>query len=600
MKENNENSKFLKILESFNIILYDEYIFSNIDKEIKFLSKIEKLKKNKINLKFLNSDLIELIENIEINNNTIEILEKFNWKDLGEILKKKNLTPRDKKIYEGFIDFLKIELKIFFQEEIKTDRTLIDEEPKLRKKSFIDIDIFKKQENFDVIADRNRKAKEYNVNILFDYTKKSHNLKVSDFTLYFIKRLEYFTNLIEKRLNVENLVSINQLKKPENGFEDIGSLYGSNAQVTIIGLINEIRETKNGYMIEIEDKTSFINCFVNKNKLELIKKVEEFCLDEGIGVVGKSGEGIVWVENFIVPSSPNNSELKKTINENYIAFLSDIHMGANVFVDSAFSKCIDILSGNVKGGQIKEIQKKLKYIFIAGDLIEGIGVYPNQGKDARLLSTNLQYNEIAKWLSQIPKDICIIIVPGNHDTERLSEPQPKLSYDKAYALYNLPNVIILSNPSIVRLFENDGNDNGGLDFHIYHGGSLFYYADKIKQLRERGGAKTPEFVVEYLLDKKHLAPSHGSTLYIPDSNNDPLVIKKIPDFFVYGHTHKWSFVNYKGCSLISCGCWVEMSDYQEKMGMYPDIGKLVLVNSKTRKPILFNLYEEKYKREKKC
>lgn len=41
----------------------------------------------------------------------------------------------------------------------------------------------------------------------------------------------------------------------------------------------------------------------------------------------------------------------------------------------------------------------------------------------------------------------------NHDTTRLSEPQTKLAYEKAYALYNMSNVVMLSNPSIVNLLK---------------------------------------------------------------------------------------------------------------------------------------------------
>ena len=74
---------------------------------------------------------------------------------------------------------------------------------------------------------------------------------------------------------------------------------------------------------------------------------------------------------------------------------------------------------------------------------------------------------------------------------------------------------------------------------------------------------------------------------------------QIPDFFITGHTHKQSVLNYKNCSIISCGCFVEMSDYQEKMGMFPDIGKVPIVNTKTRKISVLNLYEEKHKKQNK-
>ncbi|MFW5704809.1 MAG: metallophosphoesterase, partial [Nanoarchaeota archaeon] len=273
-----------------------------------------------------------------------------------------------------------------------------------------------------------------------------------------------------------------------------------------------------------------------------------------------------------------------------VVCMSDLHFGAKVFVDEAFERFLDWINGRTNSDKLNRIASKVKYILIPGDIIEGIGIYPGQGADSRVLSAELQYHEAARYLSQIPEDKCIIIIPGNHDTNRISEPQPKLPYHKAYPLYNMPNVMMMSNPSEVLLFEND--PSGGLTFYQYHGGSIFYYADNIQHLRQSGGAKTPEKVIKYLLEKRHLAPSHGATLYVPDNKSDPLVIKKMPDFFLTGHTHKMSLDNYKGCTIISCGCWVEMSDYQEKMGMFPDIGKVVLVNTKTRKPNILNFYKE--------
>ena len=99
-----------------------------------------------------------------------------------------------------------------------------------------------------------------------------------------------------------------------------------------------------------------------------------------------------------------NKELKKTQQEHYVAFLSDFHFGAKVFVDEAFSKLIDFLNSKTKSEELNTLAKKIKHIFIAGDVIEGCGVYPNQGKDSRLLSSELQYLESTRWLSKIPKD----------------------------------------------------------------------------------------------------------------------------------------------------------------------------------------------------
>ena len=53
-----------------------------------------------------------------------------------------------------------------------------------------------------------------------------------------------------------------------------------------------------------------------------------------------------------------------------------------------------------------------------------------------------------------------------------------------------------------------------------------------------------------LLQKRHLAPSHGSSLYIPDPKMDSLVTDKVPDIFVTGHIHQIVVSRYKNVDLI--------------------------------------------------
>ena len=583
-------SSLSALMNENNVDVLEELKFESDEDKLEFLNKFEEFKKKGSTLGFLNNDLVKIITELDLSEENLEKLSKINWEDFARTFKGKAEDKRKGRIYDNFITFVKSELGIL-ETKPQLDKSLIAEDNFKEKKEtkeevHFNSDLYKMRENFNIDEDLREKIEKYGVNVLFDYNEPSHKLTVSDFTLYFNRRLQYFTSLLSGRLNMDNVLRISQLK----------DLNDSGSEVSIIGLVSEIVETKNGHkMLTIEDKSGVIKCFVNKDKAEMIRQISNFCLDEGIGVKGKMGKDIIWVDEFVVPSPPNSTDLKKTDEEHYVAFLSDIHFGAKVFVEEAFQKFIDFIRGDTQSEKLNALSSKIKFVVIAGDLIEGIGIYPNQGKDAMYHSTELQYHEAARWLSQIPKHIGIIIIPGNHDTDRLSEPQPRLPYHKAYALYNMENLMSLSNPSIVRLFE----DEGGLDFYLYHGGSIFYYADKIQSLRDKGGAKTPEEVIKFLLEKRHLAPSHGSTLYIPDSQNDPLVIKKMPDFFITGHTHKLSFLNHKGCSIISCGCWVEMSDYQEKLGMFPDIGKLTMVNTKTREPKILNFYTEKYKLEGK-
>ncbi|MFT4244763.1 MAG: metallophosphoesterase [Candidatus Woesearchaeota archaeon] len=574
----------------------DENIILSKNEEILLLKNLEILSEHQIEFSYLNEDICELILSIPLtpNSSLVSKFREINFQDLIEMSKDIS-TPRKLKIYNEFVDFIFSEFNIKRKERYSIEDESLENSLPIHKKidnnnnDSLNFDslIFTKLDRFDYEEDLAYKLQKYQVSCDYNYTKSPTKIGVKNFILYFNQRLQYFTQLLSSRITLDNVVRINQLKE----------LYETNTQVSLIGLVSDFQVTKNGHhIVTLEDKSGQIKCFVNKDNQELIEKIKILCLDEGIGILGKVGKGIIWTEDIIIPSPPNSKELKKIQNEeeSYIVCTSDLHMGAHVFQDEAFSKFLDFLNSNTQNEKLNEIAKKIKYLFIPGDLIEGIGIYPGQGEDARILSTEKQYHEVARWLSQVPKHIAMIIIPGNHDTDRLSEPQPPIPYDKAYAVYNLENALIFSNPSQVTIFNQDSS--GGLTAYSYHGGSYFYYASEIQSLREKGGAKVPEEVVKFLLEKRHIAPSHGSTLYIPDTQEDPLIIKRMPDLFLTGHTHKLSIANYKGCTIISGGCWVEMSDYQEKMGMFPDIGKCILVNAKTRKPKLINFYTEEHKK----
>ena len=569
----------------------DENIILSKDEEILLLKHLEILNEHNIKFSYLNQELCELIilTNLDSKSKSIMKYKEINFDDLIGMSKDIS-TPRKLKIYNQFIDFIFSEFNIQRKQKQSIDDESLENSSSssLKEKLHLKVDtsLFIKLEKFNYEEDLKFKLEKYNVSCDFNYTKPPGKIGVKNFMLYFNQRLKYFTELLSSRITLDNVVRINQLKE----------LYETNTQVSLIGLVSDFQVTKNGHhIVTIEDKSGQIKCFVNKDNQELIEKIKILCLDEGIGILGKVGKEIIWTDDIIIPSPPNGKELKKIQDEeSYIVCTSDLHLGAHVFQDEAFSKFLDFLNSNTQNEKLNEIAKKIKYLFIPGDLIEGIGIYPGQGEDARILSTEKQYHEVARWLSQVPKHIAMIIIPGNHDTDRLSEPQPPIPYEKAYAVYNLENALIFSNPSLVTIFNQDSS--GGLSSYSYHGGSYFYYANEIQYLREKGGAKAPEEVVKFLLEKRHIAPSHGSTLYIPDTQEDPLIIKKMPDLFLTGHTHKLSIANYKGCTIISGGCWVEMSDYQEKMGMFPDVGKCVLINAKTRKPKLINFYTEEHKK----
>ena len=91
-----------------------------------------------------------------------------------------------------------------------------------------------------------------------------------------------------------------------------------------------------------------------------------------------------------------------------------------------------------------------------------------------------------------------------------------------------------------------------------------------------------------LLKRRHLAPSHGSTLYVPDRTEDPLFIDKVPDVFLTGHIHRAQTKNYRNVTVINSSAWVAVSEDNLKRGLEPQVGRAFVMSLKTRQVKLMN------------
>ena len=127
---------------------------------------------------------------------------------------------------------------------------------------------------------------------------------------------------------------------------------------------------------------------------------------------------------------------------------------------------------------------------------------------------------------------------------------------------------------------------------MYHGMSYDYYVHNIDSIRKEGGYDAPLEVMKYLLKRRHLAPSHSSALYIPDTRKDYLVIERIPDVFLSGHVHRSRVGHYKSTTLVMAGCWQGMNKFQEKTGHVPEPAKAFHIDFKTRKTTIIDFERE--------
>ena len=408
------------------------------------------------------------------------------------------------------------------------------------------------------------------IKVVFSYKEDPKKRDPQDFVDYFNNRYKSIEKILKQHQQLKNTISINKLLN-KKGKEIL----------SVIGIVNDKQTTKNGNLVIIlEDPTGQKKVIVNKNKPQLFNEAKDIVLDEVIGVVGVNVDTVIFANEIIWPSVPISKELKRSSEEKYALFLSDLHVGSSKFLPEDFDKFLKWINGEIGNEQQKHTAKNVEYIFIAGDLVDGCGIYPEQDKELLIKDIYQQYRECAKLLQQIPSHIPLIICPGNHDAMRISEPQPPLSKDFAKPMHELRNTIMVSNPAMINI--NFSNNFEGFDVLMYHGYSFDYFVAESDYLRNLGGYDRADLIMKFLLKRRHLAPTHTSTLYIPDTKKDPLVIEKVPDFFLSGHIHKSATANYRNITLICGSCWQSKTLFQEKAGHNPEPSRVPIVNLRTR------------------
>ncbi|TAL58473.1 MAG: DNA-directed DNA polymerase II small subunit [Nanoarchaeota archaeon] len=405
--------------------------------------------------------------------------------------------------------------------------------------------------------------------IVFSYDKAPRKRSPKDFTSFFLSRYSQLERILKGRNELRNVVSI-------------GRLSGQKETVSIIGMVREKQLTKNhNIILTVEDMTGQIKAIVTKNKTAIFGQAKDIVEDSVIGIVGVTAEKAMFVNSILLPDVPMDKLLMKSPEKGYAAIISDIHVGSAKFMPEEFNKFIRWLNGEIGSEAQKEMSRQIKYMFIVGDIVDGVGVYPGQKKELAITDIVEQYTEAARLLSQVPKRIRMIICPGNHDSMRLSEPQPAFNEEFCKPLRDaLPDAVFVSNPSVINIAET--KNFPGIDVLLYHGYSFDYYVAEVDSIRNSGGYDRADLIMKFLLQHRHLAPSYGSTLFLPDPQKDNLVIEKVPDIFASGHIHKTSVSNYRNVTLICGSCWQDKTLFQEKMGHHPEPARVPLVNLQTR------------------
>ena len=339
--------------------------------------------------------------------------------------------------------------------------------------------------------------------------------------------------------------------------------YTDQNEYKIAGLLKSRNKLDKSYEIELEDESTDLRLLVTDGNN--IRKVESFLIDQMViaDVVFSKNMGRFIVKNCYSLDVPAEAfQTVEGVEPVYGVFLSDIHVGSKTFLNREFQDFLNWING--RSGDL-EVVSKIRYVVIAGDVVDGIGVYPGQEEELTELNLSKQYDEFAGLMAQIPKSIKIFVSPGNHDATRQALPQPPIFKRYAKALYEMDNVVLLGDPCLVRLH--------GVNTLVYHGQSLVDIVGSSPGIT----FDKPAEAMKVLLKARHLAPTHGPTR-VALEEDDKLVIKTVPNIFHCGHIHTVQTLKYKGTLLINSGTWQDQTQFQKRMGIVPNPAVAVIVD----------------------
>jgi DNA polymerase II small subunit len=418
---------------------------------------------------------------------------------------------------------------------------------------------------------------EQTCSVLIDPTPKVTTAEgIEGYAALFRSRFEKTMRILAQRPDSKRMSKVSAVKQNVRAGKQVErgekSLHGVASSIIVAGLVMSKRTKKNDLELTIDDYTGILT--VTAVVGDAKKQASTLALDQMVMLElenGKSRPGLT-VKSIMMPDIPDHLP-NKSKSEAYTVLISDLHVGSKYFMKREFLRFLDWLSSSSND----DIVKKIRFLCVGGDLIDGIGIFPNQDKELLEMDAAKQMSHAAQLLAKIPKHIKVLVIPGNHDLGRRALPQPAIPRkDLSEQLYGLENCTMLGNPAFIEL--------NGIKVLMYHGQSL----DDIIATTPGLSYSRPAEAMKVLLKARHLAPMYGERTPIAPEQEDMMVISEVPDIFHSGHVHIVDVQNYRGTLVINSGAWQGQTKYQQTMGITPTPGMAVIVNLATLQPFVYD------------
>lgn len=376
---------------------------------------------------------------------------------------------------------------------------------------------------------------------------------IAAYEALFQSRFRALARLLRGRPELPNLRPIRELRAAEGAS-------------SVIGMVREVRETpqRHHLILTVDDETGSVETLVPKDSPG--SRVT-FLSDEVVGLsltFSREPGRIPRVTHVERPDVPSTRPMGRATTPRRAIFLSDLHIGSKSFLGENWAHLVEFLRGR---GPLAELAGSIDHVVIAGDLVDGIGVYPRQERDLAIPDVLEQYAELGRRLAELPDRLTVVAIPGNHDAVSPAEPQPALPVNLS-SLFP-PNVRTLANPSTFAL--------SGVVVEAYHGRS---FDDLIPAIPGASYAR-PTDVMKRMLQMRHLAPIYGDRTPLAPLPRDGLVIDPAPDILVTGHAHTYGVDRYRGVLLLNASTWQSETEYQRMRNISPVPARAAVVDLAT-------------------
>jgi DNA polymerase II small subunit len=329
------------------------------------------------------------------------------------------------------------------------------------KEIIIDENLFSiKKDSFD----KYKEKMDENLKIIYDSNDKINSGEgIEGYTSLFRSRYEKSLKILSLRQDSKKVKKIELVKQLFNQSKinsNSMSKEDSANSLFIAGLVMNKDVKNNNYDLTIDDQSGLLTATTYNEDIK--KQISMLTVDQMVMIEfeNNSKRRKNTIKNLFSLDIPDRIP-NRSKSEIFSILISDLHIGSKFFMEKEFQNFLEWLNGNEYN---KDIISKTKYICICGDLIDGIGIFPNQDKELLEKDSYSQMEHAIKILSQIPKHMKVFLIPGNHDLGRRALPQPAIPQKYAEKLYSLDNITMLGNPCMINM--------EGIKILMFHGQSL--------------------------------------------------------------------------------------------------------------------------------